>query len=150
MDDSSRDRFDLLIIREFTFPDDYEELFSLWQNAGEGIQLRQSDEITEIQKKVSRDPDLFLLAEWNKRIIGSVIGGFDGRRGMVYHLAVKRDYRKRGIGTALMNALEKRLRLKGCIRYYMLVTKDNLEAQKFYQGLGWKRMDLFAYGKDIE
>jgi ribosomal protein S18 acetylase RimI-like enzyme len=136
-------------IREFKYPDDFPEVLSLWQNAGTGVQIRRSDEPGEIQKKIARDPDLFLVAERSGRIIGSVVGGFDGRRGMMYHLAVAKQERKQGIASALAEELENRLRSKGCIRCYLLVTKENLEAMRFYEGRGWKRMDLHAYGKDL-
>jgi ribosomal protein S18 acetylase RimI-like enzyme len=69
---------------------------------------------------------------------------------MVYHLGVKQAFRKRGIGALLMDELEGRLRSKGCIRYYMLVTQDNLDAIRFYESRGWVRMALHAYGKDID
>lgn len=137
-------------LRNFKYPDDYDAVYELWKNSGSGIQLRKSDEPEEIQKKIQRDPDLFLVAEKNGEIIGSVLGGFDGRRGMVYHLAVSRDYRNRGIGAFLMNALEERLREKGCIRTYLLVTKDNQESIRFYEKRGWQRMDLYIYGKNLD
>ena len=137
-------------IRVFRFPEDYEAVYQLWQGAGPGIHLRRSDEADEIEKKLTRDPDLSLVAEADGRINGSVLGGFDGRRGMVYHLAVKQAFRKRGIGALLMDELEGRLRSKGCIRYYMLVTQDNLDAICFYEDRGWKRMALHAYGKNID
>ena len=138
------------IIRTFRFPEDYPEVYALWQTAGPGIQVRKSDEPDEILKKLERDPDLFLVAENDRRIIGSVIGGFDGRRGMVYHLAVSDLFRQHGIGAALMAALEERLHNKGCIRYYLLVKKDNAPAIRFYENLGWQLMDLNIFGKDIE
>jgi ribosomal protein S18 acetylase RimI-like enzyme len=136
-------------IRDFRFPQDYPAVYSLWETAGDGIHLRRSDEPDEIQKKLERDPDLFLVAEWAGQIIGTVIGGFDGRRGMMYHLAVAADFRHSGIGSALMEVLEERLRARGCIRYYLLVTTDNQQAIRFYEQRGWQRMDLFAYGKDL-
>jgi ribosomal protein S18 acetylase RimI-like enzyme len=98
---------------------------------------------------LERDADLFMVAEADGKIVGSVLGGFDGRRGMMYHLAVAREYRQQGIGALLVDELERRLRAKGCIRYYLLVTKDNLEAIRFYEQRGWMRMDLYAYGKDL-
>ena len=137
-------------IRAFSFPDDYPAVYALWENAGTGIQLRRSDQIKEIAKKLERDPDLFLVAEIEKQIVGSVLGGFDGRRGMIYHMAVLMEYRRQGIALRLMEELEKRLREKGCIRYYLLVTEDNQEAIQFYKAHGWERMDLFAYGKDLD
>jgi ribosomal protein S18 acetylase RimI-like enzyme len=93
--------------------------------------LRRSDEPDEIAKKLQRDADLFLVAEVDGEILGTVLGGFDGRRGMVYHLAVAERFREQGIGTILMAELEKRLRDQGCIRYYLLVTKDNQTAIRF-------------------
>ena len=50
-------------LREFQYPDDYPEALGLWENAGPGIHVRRSDEPEEIQKKLQRDPDLFLVAE---------------------------------------------------------------------------------------
>lgn len=139
-----------LRIRAFIFPDDYEQVYALWAGAGPGIHLRRSDEPGEIRKKLQRDPDLFLLAELDGQLVGAVLGGFDGRRGFVYHLAVTEEFRKRGIGAALMGALEERLRLKGCIRYYLLVTNDNDGAMRFYESEGWSRMDNLLYAKDLE
>ena len=139
-----------LVIREFQIPSDYPQVIDLWKHAGPGIHLRRSDDQDEIDKKLHRDPDLFLLAELDGSIIGSVLGGFDGRRGMVYHLAVATPFRKMGIGTALMNELEKRMKRKGCIRTYLLVTRDNLDAIRFYENTGWEQMDLLIYGKNLE
>lgn len=140
---------DNLILRQFRFPVDYDGVIHLWQNAGPGIHLRRSDEKEELGKKLQRDPDLFLVAELNNKIIGTVLGGFDGRRGMVYHLAVAAEYRQKGLGSLLMSELEKRLISKGCIKYYLLVTRDNLDAIRFYENSGWELMDLYIYGKDL-
>lgn len=136
-------------IREFNFPQDYSTVIALWENAGDGIHVRRSDEPAEIQKKLLRDPDLFLLAEYQGTVIGSVLGGFDGRRGMMYHLAVAPEYRGRGAATILVEELERRLRLKGCLRYYLMVTKDNLMAIQYYEKRGWELMDLYTYAKDL-
>jgi ribosomal protein S18 acetylase RimI-like enzyme len=46
-------------------------------------------------------------------------------------------------------ALEQRLREKGCLKSYLLVTKDNLEAIQFYEASGWERMELYIYGKEL-
>ncbi|MBE0408977.1 MAG: GNAT family N-acetyltransferase [Anaerolineales bacterium] len=138
-----------LNIRRFDLSKDYTAVRELWKGAGPGIQVRRSDEKEEIAKKLQRDPDLFLVAENNRQIIGAVLGGFDGRRGMIYHLAVREEYRNGGIGIALMEALEERLRGKGCLRSYLLVTAENNEAMKFYEKRGWQRLELYVYGKDL-
>ena len=140
-----------VILREFCFPQDYAAVIELWNSAGPGIHVRRSDEPAEIEKKLRRDPDLFLIAEHDRRIVGSVLGGFDGRRGIVYHLAVATPYRRNGLGERLMNALEERLRAKGCLRCYLLVTRENTFAIEFYEARGWQHMDqLYAYGKDLD
>ncbi len=139
-----------LTLRQFRFPQDYQAVYDLWSRAGPGIQLRRSDEPEEIRKKLQRDPDLFIVAEQEGRIVGAVLGGFDGRRGLMYHLAVEASRRGRGIGEALMAELEKRLRAKGCIRYYLLVTADNEEAMRFYARRGWERLELFVYAKNLD
>jgi ribosomal protein S18 acetylase RimI-like enzyme len=139
-----------LNIRTFIFPDDYPAVYALWSTAGPGIHVRRSDDPDQIALKLERDPDLFLLAELDGVLVGTVLGGFDGRRGMVYHLAVAEPYRQNGVGTTLMDELEDRLRQKGCLRYYLLVTNENLQAMRFYEARGWQEMDLYIYAKDIK
>jgi ribosomal protein S18 acetylase RimI-like enzyme len=140
-----------LLIREFKYPEDYPSICELWETAGTGIHLGRSDDLDEILKKLQRDPDLFLIIEEDDKMVGSVMGGFDGRRGMVYHLAVKNCCRNRGIGEALMEELERRLKGKGCIRSYLLVTSENENAMHFYENRGWTQMkELRIFGKDLE
>lgn len=125
-------------IREFDFDNDYKHVLKLWQGIESGMAVGRSDSPEEIQKKIQRDPDLFLVAEAGNLLVGSIIGGFDGRRGMVYHLAVHNEHRRRGIGAALLAEVEKRLQAKGCIKVYLLVLDDNISAVQFYEECGWK------------
>lgn len=139
-----------VFLREFQFPQDYPAARTLWEEAGPGIHVRQSDEPEEIQKKLQRDPDLFLVAEENGRIIGTVIGGFDGRRGLIYHLAVEESQRSRGIGGLLMDEVERRLKAKGCLKCYLLVTAENESAIRFYESRGWENMEsILTYTKTL-
>ena len=137
-------------IREFRFPEDYPQVERLWASMEKGVKLGHSDTPGEIQKKLARDPDLFLVAEENGKIIGTVIGGYDGRRGLLYHLAVVASFRGRGIGSRLMDEIESRLRAKGCTRCYLLVTTDNDEAMRYYEKHGWEPMQwVVPYGKNL-
>jgi ribosomal protein S18 acetylase RimI-like enzyme len=77
------------------------------------------------------------------------MGGFDGRRAMVYHLAIEPGHRRQGLGSQLMAEMEARLKAKGCLKMYLLVTKDNPEALQFYQRLGWNVMDMHLMGKEL-
>ena len=138
-------------IREFRFPSDYEPVYALWKSIEKGVHVGRSDTPAEIEKKIARDPDLFLVAESDGAIIGSVIGGYDGRRGLIYHLAVAAAFRSKGIGSCLMDEVESRLRAKGCLKCYLLVTSDNTEVGQYYQRRGWQPMDgIHLYGKELQ
>ena len=137
-------------IREFCFPSDYESVFALWSSIEKGVRTGRSDTPAEIEKKLTRDPDLFLVAEAEGEIIGSVIGGYDGRRGLIYHLAVASAFRGRGIASRLMDELELRLQAKGCLKCYLLVAEDNHEVGSYYQERGWQHMnDVRLFGKKL-
>ena len=138
-------------IREFRFPEDYQQVYQLWATIEKGVHVGRSDTLDEIGKKVARDPDLFLIAESNGAIVGSVIGGYDGRRGLIYHLAVTVAFRGQGIGSRLMDEVESRLRAKGCLKSYLLVTLDNPEVEDYYRQRGWQHMDqIHLYGKELQ
>lgn len=137
-------------IREFRFPFDYESVYQLWGSIEKGVHIGRSDAPAEIEKKLARDPDLFIVAESEGAIVGSVIGGFDGRRGLIYHLAVAASFRGLGIGSRLMDEVEARLRSKGCLKCYLLVTADNPEVEAYYQQRGWQPMDtIHLFGKEL-
>ena len=137
-------------IREFRFPEDFPQVENLWASMEKGVHLGRSDTPGEIQKKLARDPDLFLVAEEDEQIIGTIIGGFDGRRGMLYHLAVSASFRRRGIGSRLMDEVESRLRAKGCIRCYLMVTAENADGMRYYERHGWEQMEtVMPYAKNL-
>lgn len=135
-------------LREFTL-DDYDTVFALWQSAGDSLGIGRSDAREEIAKKLQRDPDLFLVAEDDRKIIGTVIGGYDGRRGMIYHLSVDRAYRGRGIGKMLMDEVERRLQVKGCRKAYLLIKRGNEDVVEFYRHRGWETMEITIMGKTM-
>lgn len=138
------------MIRQFDFTRDYQAVMQLWESAGPGVRVGPSDSPDAIKQKLSRDPDLFLVAEQGGRLIGAVLGGYDGRRGLVYHLAVSPDVRGNGTGTALMNELEARLKAKGCYKYMLLVRMENPSVIDFYRRLGWEEMPVRILGKVIK
>ena len=138
----------MTLIREFTL-NDYDAVYSLWQNAGPGIGIGRSDTREEISRKLERDPDLFLLVVEGDKIIGTVLGGYDGRRGLIYHLAVAQSHRRRGIGKLLMREIERRLRAKGCLRCYLLVKDDARDVIEFYREQGWDTFGVTVLGKSF-
>lgn len=140
---------DDLHVRPFVMPD-CGAVRELWASAGQGLHLRPSDEPEELAKKLGRDPDLFLVAESNGKVVGVVIGAWDGRRGWIHHLAVAQGHRRQGVATRLMGEVEERLRAKGCLKANLLVFRDNAAARAFYQQLGYSEMEaVLPMGKEL-
>lgn len=131
-------------IREFRMAD-YAEVVALWARAG--LLAGRSDEPGEIEKKLARDPDLFLVGVEAGAIAAAVVGGYDGRRGWVYHLAVEPSLHARGLGAALLEELESRLRKKGCIKVNLLVDPGNAGVKGFYQRYGYAVDELIFMEK---
>lgn len=136
-------------IRAFRM-EDYDEALRLWGRFPGAIGVGRSDSREEVAKKLERDPDLFLVAEHGGQVVGTVIGGFDGRRGLIYHLAVCPEPQYRGLGRALMADIERRLHEKGCLRAYLLVLPDNERLVEYYAQLGWERMHIITMGKNLD
>ena len=136
-------------IRGLRFPEDMTAVTSLWLASAPGVHVGFSDSPDEIARKLARDPDLFLVAEVGDRLVGTVIGGYDGRRGLIYHLAVDSQYRSMGIGSALMKEVEHRLHQKGCYKAYLMVVKGNPEVENFYQNRGWSGMEVSLLAKEL-
>jgi len=135
-------------LRPFSM-NDYDAVYGLWAGAGTGVSLRPSDQRSEIEKKLTRDPDLFLVAEVEGHVAGVIIGGWDGRRGWLHHLAVDPAYRRQGIATALIREVEARLKDKGCLKVNLLVFAENERARKLYRDLGYNEMSVIAMGKEL-
>ncbi len=137
------------MIRPFVVAD-YPQVRDLWLNGGPGVSLRPSDELDEINKRLQRDPDLFLVAEEGERIVGVIMAGWDGRRGTLSHLVVAPDRRGDGIGSALIAEAEARLRALGCLRTHLLVFRGNTRAIDLYERLGYEVMEpIVVMGKDL-
>ena len=132
-------------IREFR-PDDYDDAFSLWKQ-GE-IDLGLSDTRAEILRMYKLNPDLFLVGEEDGRTIAVVMGGFDGRRGIIHHLVVDRSYRGNGYARKIINELEQRFRARGVVKINFWVQTNNLDAVGFYEKIGYHlRDDLVTMSK---
>jgi len=134
-------------IREFKI-EDYQIVRGLWQTAG--LTLRPGDELDDVKLKLQRDPDLFLVAKEDERILGSVIGGWDGRRGWIYHLAVSPEHQRKGIGAGLVREVEKRLIAKGAKKVNAQVYKWNERSSEFFKAIGYEAQpDLIMIGKHL-
>ena len=134
-------------IREFDIRD-YELIVKLWNEAG--LIIRPGDDLKSIQLKLERDRDLFLVARDKSEIVGSIMGGWDGRRGWIYHLAVKRSHQRRGIAKALVHEVESRLVAKGAKKVNAQVYQSNTTSLRFFKACGYEiHSDLVMIGKAL-
>jgi ribosomal protein S18 acetylase RimI-like enzyme len=131
-------------IRKFKAAD-YPQVYALWQQSG--LVISRSDSLENLTKQLERDADLFLVAEDNKRIIGVVLGRWEGRRGWINRLAVSPDRRHQDLGSLLVKQVEDRLKAKGCEKVNLLIDGDNSGVQAFYQQLGYNHDDLIFMEK---
>lgn len=137
-------------IRQYNHAEDYPHVLSIWKSVGDGIHVSFSDEPEELEKLIRISPGLFFLAVDRGKIIGTVMGGFDGRRGLIYHLAVLPEYQNRHIGLYLMNLVENKLYDIGCRKIYLFIVPENLDRAGFYQNLGYEQMAAIPFTKILE
>lgn len=103
-----------------------------------------------IQRKLTTQPELFLVGEIAGNIIATVLAGYDGVRGWIYHLAVAHDYQRKGFAQAMMQAAEERLRDMSCSKINLQVRSDNAEVIEFYKRIGYQIEDRVSFGKRLE
>jgi ribosomal protein S18 acetylase RimI-like enzyme len=133
-------------LREFR-ESDHEAVLAVWRECG--LTVKRSDSLPELRKLVERNPGLFLVAEEGGAVVGTVIGAWDGRRGWIYHLAVRPAAQRRGIARMLMDEVERRLRAAGATKLNLLVEQSNAEVADFYRKLGYAPDDLLFMTKRV-
>ena len=129
---NSSDKTDAFLIRECR-PEEAEALLALWQAAGTSPSV--TDTITDIRRAIESSASV-LVAEVGQHIVGSLIATFDGWRGNMYRIAVHPDYRRRGIGRALVKEGEKCLAKLGVKRITALVEEKYPWATAFWSDIG--------------
>lgn len=90
-----------------------------------------------------------MVAVADGRIIGTVMGGYDGHRGWVYSLAVDEARRHSGIGSALVERIEQSLKAIGCLKVNLQVVGSNSSVVDFYKRLGFSVEDRISMGKRL-
>ena len=132
--DNANDHSGPFLIRECR-PEEAEALLALWHAAGTSPSV--TDTITDIRRAIESSASV-LVAKVDQRIIGSLIATFDGWRGNMYRIAVHPDYRRRGIGRALVKEGEKYLAQLGVKRITALVEEKYPWAIAFWSDVGYE------------
>jgi N-acetylglutamate synthase len=131
--------------------DCYVEAMALWKEPG-GVVVGESDSEKAIRSYLDRNPNMSLIARDARGIVvGAVLCGHDGRRGYIYHLAVRPDSQRRGIGRRLVQECLSRLRLAGIEKCHVFILNDNTRGIDFWKSMGWTfRSDIGVVSKWIE
>jgi ribosomal protein S18 acetylase RimI-like enzyme len=108
------------------------------------------NEPTELLRRIRAiQNELFWIAEEGKDIIGTVVAGWDGVRGWIYHLAVDPSKRRRGAARLLMQAAEQTLEELGCPKINLQVRMSNSAVVDFYKALGYGVEERVQMGKPL-
>ncbi len=130
--------------------EDYEEVYRLWTET-EGMGLRSLDDSEEgIGRFLKRNPATCFLCRSGEKLAGVILCGHDGRRGYIYHAAVDKAFRRRGIGKALVNKVLTALEKEGINKTALVVFDSNTAGNSFWESLGFtERCDLIYRNRAV-
>lgn len=127
---------------------DIDAILALWYSIDRHTALPDKPEY--LQQFLDFAPDLFLVAEADGRIVGTVIGGWDGWRGHIARLATDPSMRRSGVAKVLVRDVEARLRTKGAQRIYALVDKLSPPAEPFWRSMGYVlNENVLQYSRNV-
>ena len=133
-------------IRPYT-PADEAAVIALWQRCE--LTRPWNDPRLDIQRKLTVQPELFLVGEREGQIVATAMAGFDGHRGWVNYLAVSPECQKQGLGRQLMAHVEEALATVRCPKVNLQIRAGNAQALAFYQAIGYGQDELISMGKRL-
>jgi len=133
---------DALCVRE-CLPDDLPAALALWR-VSPGVGLSDADEPVALQRFLARNPGLSGVATRGSTLVGTLLCGHDGRRGLIHHLVVAEAERRHGIARALVERARSALHRAGIAKCHLLAFGDNAPAQAFWRRVGARRRDELA------
>lgn len=126
---------------------DQECVIGLWTRCD--LLRSWNDPVRDIARKQAEQPELFLVGFDSGKLVASAMAGYDGHRGNVYYLAVDPDYQGRGLGRAIMSAVEELFVARGCPKLNILIRSSNVKVRRFYEKLGYISQEIECMGKRL-
>ena len=126
---------------------DFASIIDLWKVCG--LEHPNIDSESMMRRKCAYQKELFLVAEKDSELIGTVMAGYEGRRGWVNLLAVDPEHQRQGIATALMDAAEQKLVALDCPKINLQIRTSNLQAVEFYKKIGYQEDNVVSMGKKL-
>ncbi|MBE0622723.1 MAG: GNAT family acetyltransferase [Burkholderiales bacterium] len=122
-------------------------VIALWQECG--LTRPWNDPRRDIARKLTEQPELFLVGIHEDKVVCTAMVGFDGHRGWVYYLAVAPKLRRQSFGRMLMQEAERLLLERGCPKLNFQLRSSNTDAIEFYRKLGYKQDDVLSFGRRL-
>jgi len=127
---------------------DYKQALQLWQSLP-GMGLSRADEKENIRDFLLKNANTCFVALKNGNLVGTILGGSDGRRGYIYHLAVHQSEQKKGVGKKLVDLCLDEFKESGIQKCHIFVISDNAEGITFWKKVGWQlRDDIVVMSKE--
>ena len=124
---------------------DYDALIELWKAAQLPYKPNGRDSKEKIESELNKGVAIFLVAEKDKKIIGSILGTHDGRKGWIIFLSFSAT---RNIATRLVSEVEKKLDELGIDIIACLIEDWNDRSMKVFEKLGYiKHNDVIYFSK---
>ena len=132
-------------VREMTI-EDYEGVKKLWLSI-KGFAIRSIDDSYEgVEKFLKRNPGCSVISTMGDEVVGAILCGHDGRRGCLYHVCVREDYRRMGIGKSMVVHCMNALKAEKINKVSLIAFSVNDIGNAFWRQLTWtKRADLNYY-----
>lgn len=139
----------IMNIRKMTI-DDFENVYNLWLSTP-NMGLNDMDDSKDgINKYLLRNPNTCFIAEKDKKIIGVILSGHDGRRGFIYHMTVLETEQRKGVGEKLLTSAMRSLEAEGISKTALVVFEKNQKGNSFWEKQGFtQREDLIYRNKAI-
>jgi ribosomal protein S18 acetylase RimI-like enzyme len=135
-----------LSVRPFSV-EDRADVTRLWERCE--LTRPWNDPDRDIDRKLARDGDLFLVGIADSRVVASVMAGYDGHRGWINYLAVDPSAQGAGHGRTIMRAAEERLLELGCPKVNLQIRTSNVDAVAFYESIGYSSDDVVSMSRRL-
>lgn len=122
---------------------------ALWQRT-QGVGLSEADAPDRLIRFLNRNPDLSQVALCDGELIGTVLCGHDGRRGLIHHLVVDSARQRAGIATKLLSTALARLKQARVDKAHLLVFRDNELGLAFWQQRAVERHEMSLFSVSTE
>jgi ribosomal protein S18 acetylase RimI-like enzyme len=93
-------------------------------------------------RQLSWDSDLILVAQIKDEVAGVLIGTIDHQHGYVYRIAIHPEYRRQGIGRALVASMKARFHQRHVLKVLIAGDKHNEILRPFYESIGVNPVDF--------